>query len=131
MPGLPQEIIIDLTNLKQYPSNIYQSFGVFCWHGYNSNPKLIELKISEENNDINDYQSLGLYKLEQKSGVQIFPIKYNKNNENAQKIKYIKIIIKENYGEEWTYINQIFLYDKEYKQINNALQNSINFFQEK
>ena len=114
-----------MTNLKQYPSNIYQSFGIFCWHGYNSNPKLIELKINEENNDINDYQSLGLYKLEQKSGVQIFPIKYNKNYENAQKIKYIKIIIKENYGEEWTYINQIMLYDKEYKQINNALQNSI------
>ena len=83
------------------------------------------MKINEENNDINDYQSLGIYKLEQKSGVQIFPIKYDKNYENAKKIKYIKIIIKENYGEEWTYINQIMLYDKEYKQINNALQNSI------
>ena len=90
--------------MKHYPSNIYQSFGVFCWHGYNSNPKLIELLISEKDNDIKDYQSLGIYELVQKSGVQIFPIKYNKIFENAQRIKYMKFIIKENYGEEWTYI---------------------------
>ena len=81
--------------------------------------------ISEKDNDIKDYQSLGIYELVQKSGVQIFPIKYNKIFENAQIIKYMKFIIKENYGEEWTYINQIMLYDKDYKQINNALKNSI------
>ena len=125
MPGLPQEIIIDLNNLIQYPINSYQSFGVFCWHGYNSNPKLIELLISEGNDEIKEYQSLGLYELEQKSGIQIFPIKYNKILENSKNIKFIKIIIKENFGEDWTYINQIMLYDKDSNRINNVLKDSI------
>ena len=105
--------------------NNYQSFGVFCWHGYNSNPKFIELQISEGNNDIKEYQSLGLYELEQKSGIQIFPIKYNRIMENSKNIKYIKIIIKENFGEDWTYINQIMLYEQDSSLINNALKDSI------
>ena len=125
MPGLPQEIIIDLNNLIQYPINSYQSFGVFCWHGYNSNPKLVEFLISEGNDDIKEYQSLGLYELEQKSGIQIFPIKNNKILENSKNIKFIKIIIKENFGEDWTYINQIMLYDKDSNRINNVLKDSI------
>jgi len=125
LPGLPQEIIIDLNNLIQYPINSYQSFGVFCWHGYNSNPKLVEFLISEGNDDIKEYQSLGLYELEQKSGIQIFPIKNNKILENSKNIKFIKIIIKENFGEDWTYINQIMLYDKDSNRINNVLKDSI------
>ena len=97
----------------KYPENIYKSFGIFCWHGYNSNPKVIELLINEENDMNKEYQSLGLFHLELKSGLQIFPIKYTKNCPNNKNIKYLKIIIKENFGEKWTYINQIMLYDKD------------------
>ena len=125
LPGLPQEIIIDLTDLLQYPLNGYQSFGLFCWHGYNTNPKLIELQISIGNNQTKEFQSLGLYELELKNGIQIIPIKYNDEIKNSRNIKYIKIIIKENFGGEWTYINQIMLFDKDYKEINNALKDSI------
>ena len=125
MSGLPQEIIIDLTALKEYPKNNYQSFGIFCWHGYNSNPKLIEIQISKTNIDKNEFLSLGLYELEIKSGIQVFPIEFCNDLEDKKIIKYLKIIIKENYGEKWTYINQIMLYEKDAKNINNALKNSI------
>lgn len=125
MSGLPQEIIVDLTDLNEYPINNYQSFGIFCWHGYNSNPKLIEIQISKTNIDKNEFYSLGLYELELKSGIQIIPIKFNEDLENNKNIKYLKIIIKENYGEKWTYINQIMLYDNDAKNINNALKESI------
>ena len=125
MPGLPQEIIIDLTNLVKYPENIYKSFGIFCWHGYNSNPKVIELLINESNDIKNEYQSLGIFNLELKSGIQIFNIKYNKNITNCKNIKFLKIIIKENFGEKWTYINQIMLYEEDEKYINNILKESL------
>ena len=125
MPGLPQEIIIDLTNLVKYPENIYKSFGIFCWHGYNSNPKVIELLINESNDIKNEYHSLGIFNLELKSGIQIFNIKYNKTIDNCKQIKFLKIIIKENFGEKWTYINQIMLYDEDETYINNILKASM------
>ena len=125
MPGLPQEIIIDLTNLVKYPENIYKSFGIFCWHGYNSNPKVIELLINESNDIKNEFQSLGIFNLELKSGIQIFNIKYSKNIDNCKSIKFLKIIIKENFGEKWTYINQIMLYEEDEKYINNILKESM------
>ena len=125
MPGLPQEIIIDLTNLVKYPENIYKSFGIFCWHGYNSNPKVIELLINESNDIKNEYHSLGIFNLELKSGIQIFNIKYNKTFDNCKQIKFLKIIIKENFGEKWTYINQIMLYDEDETYINNILKASM------
>ena len=125
MPGLPQEIIIDLTNLVKYPENIYKSFGIFCWHGYNSNPKVIELLINESNDIKNEYHSLGIFNLELKSGIQIFNIKYNKTIDNCKQIKFLKIIIKENFGEKWTYINQIMLYEEDETYINNILKASM------
>ena len=58
--------------------------------------------------------------MELKTGKQIFPL----NDDNIKvsnlikNIKYIKIIIKENYGGDRTYINQIMLYDKSCKEVN-------------
>ena len=125
MSGLPQEIIIDLTALNEYPLNNYQSFGIFCWHGYNSNPKLIEIQISKSNIHKNEFISLGLYELDLKSGIQVFQIKSSNDLEDSKNIKYLKIVIKENHGEKWTYINQIMLYDKDARNINNDLKDSI------
>ena len=45
--------------------------------------------------------------------------------EDSKNIKYLKIIIKENFGEKWTYINQIMLYEEEAKNVDNALKYSI------
>ena len=41
-PGLPQTIIIDLTNMIERPKMI-KCFGFDCWHDYSSNPRVIEL----------------------------------------------------------------------------------------
>ena len=118
--GFPQEIIIDISDLKQYPIEKYNSFGIFCWHGYNSNPKIIELLINKNNDSKEDFISLGIFELELKTGKQIFPLNYNNIKDiniikNIKNIRYIKIIIKENYGENWTYINQIMLFENNYK----------------
>ena len=61
--------------------------------------------------------------MELKSGKQIFPLNYNNIKDsnlikNIKNIKYIKIVIKENYGGDRTYINQIMLYDKSCKEVN-------------
>ena len=117
----PQEIIIDLQNLKKYPPNLYQSFAIYCWHGYDSNPKIVELLINENK----EFNSIGIYELELRSGIQVFPIKYNKEIKNVKNIKFIKIIVKENYGKNWTYINQVMLYDKDYNIVNNILKESM------
>lgn len=40
-------------------------FGVYCWHGYPSNPKTIELSANYNNYNNKDFVILGLFKLEQ------------------------------------------------------------------
>ena len=120
--GLPQEIIIDISNLKKYPSDKYNSFGINCWHGFDSNPKIIELLISDKN-EKNGFHSLGIFNLELKSGKQIFPLNYENLNgsnftNNIKNIKLLKIIIKESYGENRTYLNQIMLFENSSKEVN-------------
>jgi len=106
---------------------MYGSFCIFCWHGYDSNPKIIELLISSKYIKENDFISLGIFELELKSGKQIFPLDYSHIEDNNQikdvkNIKYLKLIIKENYGnDDWTYINQIMLYDKSCQEVQKQL----------
>ena len=48
-------------------------------------------------------------------GKQLFPLNYNNiiNNKDIKyNIKYIKLIVKETYGGNRTYINQIMLYEE-------------------
>jgi hypothetical protein len=126
LSNLPTDIIIDISNLKRYPKNMYKSFGIHCWHGYNSNPKTIEL-LFNSNNSKDNFISLGTFNLELKAGKQIFPLDYKNIRDNVKSIKYLKIIIKENYGSDWTYINQIMLYDVDYQHIiNEYFDNDIN-----
>ena len=106
---------------------MYSSFCIFCWHGYDSNPKIIELLISSKYIKENDFISLGIFELELKAGKQIFPLDYSHIEDNNQikdvkNIKYLKLIIKENYGnDDWTYINQIMLYDKSCQEVQKQL----------
>ena len=118
LSDLPTELIIDISHLNRYPKNMYKSFGIHCWHGYNSNPKTIEL-LFNTNNSKDNFISLGTFNLELKAGKQIFPLDYKNIRDNVKSIKYLKIIIKENYGSDWTYINQIMLYDVDYQHIIN------------
>ena len=108
--------------MNQYPNDKYKSFGIFCWHGCDSNPKIIELFISTQNTK-EDFISIGEFELELKTGNQIYDLDYSniKNKDmlkNIKNIRYIKILIKQNYGEGHTYINQIMLFDKNANDMN-------------
>ena len=88
-----------------------------CWRGQDSNPKKIEILISDKKNINETFSSLGIFELEKKAGKQIFQLDYSniKDNNiinNIENIKLLKIIIKENFGSNRTYINQIMLFEE-------------------
>ena len=141
---MPQTIIIDVSQLKLYPKKGFNTFGIYCWHAYNTNPKLIEILISDNytnNNNNCNFSSLGIFELEMRDGIQLFPIDYNVLDDTSikNKIKAFKIIIKSTYGGNKTYINQIMFYEntaqeiklensnnESFKNNNNVFQNDIN-----
>ena len=121
-PGFPQVIIIDISDLKQYPKEGLNTFGIYCWHAYNTNPKTIELLIStnyNNSNKNNNFTSLGLFELELRDGVQLFKIDYNvlDDEKMKNKIKAIKLVIKNTFGGNKTYINQIMFYENTIQEI--------------
>ena len=118
LQGFPQEIIIDVSELKNYPKEKFNSFGIFCCLGAKSNPKLIELQVSQNyfaKNEENIFHKLIEFELEKKSGYQIFPLNINLLNEEMltkEKMKFFKIIIKNSYGDNKTYINNVMLFEE-------------------
>ena len=110
---LPQEIIINLSRsfLKEYPKKLC-ALGIYCWHAYPTNPKLVEILVSK-NND-NNFISFGNFDLCLKPGRQLLQLD-EENDTNFLKTEnnnyFIKIIIKETYGDKRTYINNIYLYE--------------------
>ena len=110
---LPQEIIINLTKdlFKELPKKI-SAIGIYCWHAYPTNPKLIEIQISK-NKGIS-FISLGNFDLCLKPGKQLLQFDYEINpslvKDNITDI-IIKLIIKETFGDKRTYINNIYLYE--------------------
>ena len=110
---LPQEIIINLKRdlFKEMPKKI-SAIGIYCWHAYPTNPKLIEILISK-NNGIN-FVSLGNFDLCLKPGKQLLQFDYELNPPLIKENKLdliIKLIIKETFGDKRTYINNIYLYE--------------------
>jgi len=109
---LPQEITLNLSRsyLREYPKKI-SSIGIYCWHAYPTNPKLVEVLISK--NDDKNFISFGNFDLCLKPGRQLLQLDEGDNNflitENDNYI--IKLIIKETYGDKRTYINNIYLYE--------------------
>ena len=112
--SLPQEIILHINkDYFQYFPKKLSTIGIYCWHAYSTNPKLIEIQIST--NNLNNYISLGNFDLGLKPGMQLLHLDEdllldnddNKLNDNF----YIKIIIKETFGGKRTYINNLSLYE--------------------
>ena len=111
---LPQEITINLFKslFKEFPTKI-SAIGIYCWHAYPTNPKLIEVQISK-NSGIN-FVSLGNFDLCLKPGRQLLQLEDDSDyilpkdiyNDNL----IIKLIIKETFGDKRTYINNIYLYE--------------------
>ena len=69
----PQEIILNLSReyFKEYPKKI-TAIGLYCWHAYPTNPKLVEIQISK-NND-NNFLSFGNFDLCLKPGKQLLQL---------------------------------------------------------
>ena len=109
---LPQEIIINIKKdlFKEMPKKI-SAIGIYCWHAYPTNPKLIEIQISK-NNGIS-FISLGNFDLCLKPGKQLLQFDYELNPPLVEnKLDFIiKLIIKETFGDKRTYINNIYLYE--------------------
>ena len=110
---LPQEITINIKKdlFKEIPTKI-SAIGIYCWHAYPTNPKLIEIQISK-NSGIT-FISLGNFDLCLKPGKQLLQFDYELNPSFIKEKKVdiiIKLIIKETFGDKRTYINNIFLYE--------------------
>ena len=111
---LPQEITINLFKsfFKVFPKKI-SSIGIYCWHAYPTNPKLIEVLISKDKGKT--YISLGNFDLCLKPGKQLLQLDddsdYILSEDNNNDNLVIKLIIKETFGDKRTYINNIYLYE--------------------
>jgi hypothetical protein len=123
--SIPQYITIDLTQLIKKPKSYFKFFGVYCWHAYSTNPKQIEIQFSKDNKN---FLSFGKYDLVLKPGTQFFEIRNSKLLEH-QKFRYFKIIIRETYGGNRTYINQIYLFEdlSNAPQMNSSTNESCKF----
>lgn len=118
--GLPQELIIDITTLKSRPGEM-RGFGWYCWHGYSSNPSIVELYISS---DGKDYIPWGSFHAQLKAGGCFYSI-----DPITREYKYIKIIINETFGASRTYINQLYLLaDAPRMPISNPVSNTVSSF---
>ena len=110
---LPQEIILNLSRsfFKEYPKKL-SAIGIYCWHAYPTNPKLVEILISKNNDD--NFISFGNFDLCLKPGRQLLQLdeENDSNFLNTENNNYIiKILIKETFGDKRTYINNIYLYE--------------------
>ena len=108
--NLPQEIILNLSSkyLISFPQKI-SAIGIYCWHAYPTNPKLVEIQVSKNGIVFN---SLGNFELCQKPGQQLFQLDDSLNIIDENGFISIKIIIKETFGGKRTYINNLYLYEE-------------------
>ncbi|CAG9326638.1 unnamed protein product [Blepharisma stoltei] len=101
--GMPQSFTVDFSTLIQKPSS-FQCLGVFCWHAYNSNPAIIDLFVSQNNDDYTKWATL---QMEFRAGAQYFPI-----NQLSASYNYLKLVVIETYGASRTYLNQIYFFEE-------------------
>lgn len=106
--GLPQQITIDISQLIERPK-IITCFGWFCWHSYKSNPSVIEIWLSTDNAS---YHKWATCSASCKSGSNFYEI-----DPIHESINYFKLVITATHGAPSTYINQIFLYEAFYADL--------------
>ena len=138
--SLPQEIILNINknNFIYYPKKL-SAIGLYCWHAYSTNPKLIEILINT--NKKKNFISLGDFDLEQKPGLQLLHLDEDLLLDNEEsKLDdeiCIKLIIKETFGGKRTYINNLSLLEdfdlsivnlKSIQEVNDEEENSSTVF---
>lgn len=97
--NLPQHIILDFSKALKKPK-IYKYFGFYCWHDYDTNPYKIEIYTSKREDNFLFWSKI---QAKQTAGHQFFKIESLDSSYN-----YIKILVKENFGGNKTYINNIY-----------------------
>ena len=130
--GLPQSFTLNIGMLKN-KAQFYQWFGIRCWYTYSSNPKEIDLYVSK---DGVNYVTWANFHLKYVEGYQFFSI-----DPIGQRYKYIKIIIKDTFGSNQTYLNQVLLLEEnpnsevpvklpKFSMFENDVHNKLNFIPE-
>lgn len=97
--NLPQHIIIDFSKALKRPK-FYKFFGFYCWHDYDTNPFKIEIYTSKKEDNFLFWSKI---QAKQTAGHQFFKIENLDSSYN-----FIKILVKENFGGNKTYLNNIF-----------------------
>ncbi len=97
---MPQFFIVDLNNLN-FTSNKIKFLGISCWSHSPSNPKWVQLLVSNEQKK---FKSIGNFYLVNKAGTQLLSIRHK----IFKNIRYLKIVITETYGADCVYINNLF-----------------------
>ena len=85
-------------------AQFYQCFGIQCWYTYSSNPKEIDLYISK---DGANFVTWANFHLKYVDGYQFFNI-----HPIGERYNYLKCIIKDTFGSNQTYWNQILLWEE-------------------
>ncbi|KRX03428.1 hypothetical protein PPERSA_02807 [Pseudocohnilembus persalinus] len=101
--GLPQHFIIDISELKNRPKFL-KCVGFDAWHDYNTNPKVIELSLSVDNENFITWTTIYT---ELRAGLQMFEI-----DPLGRRYNYMKFTIKETFGGSKTYLNQVYLLEE-------------------
>ena len=101
---------INKNNFIYYPKKL-SALGLYCWHAYSTNPKLIEILINTSKKK--NFISLGDFDLEQKPGLQLLHLDedllLDHEESKLDDEICIKLIIKETFGGKRTYINNLSL----------------------
>jgi hypothetical protein len=92
--SLPQIITVQFIQQQSMPVNMV---GFDCWHDYASNPKTIELLVS---NDDLAYTSWAVLNCDKRAGIQLFQM----DTLNTD-IQYIQLHVMDTFGANKTYIN--------------------------
>ncbi|EAR94425.2 hypothetical protein TTHERM_00046540 (macronuclear) [Tetrahymena thermophila SB210] len=98
--GLPQSVVVDLSNLQQKP-RYFKCVGFDCWHDYSTNPAVIEISVSTDGSNFVTWATL---RAELKAGVQLFSI-----DNLGKRYNFIKFNVKETHGASKVYMNRLYI----------------------
>ena len=107
-PYTPQSLILDFNQLSQaQPSVVIHTAGIYCWHNYSSNPKVVSIHVSS--NGI-DFVETGKYIHQGKPSAGLILFALDKPIQ-LQLIRYIRFDFEETYGGNQVYVNRLHMYE--------------------
>ena len=106
--GLPQHVILDVRDVSTIDVKLQSLylFGWYCWHSYSTNPKTIEVSVSNDNENFDVVQKV---QGSASTGLSTFALE---SPLFLRDISYIKFAVQEVFGGEQVYINRLYLFDE-------------------